>query len=98
MSDGEPGFAEKVVVTEREYKGSYRALVSSMRFRNPILAKLDRILTRQGPPSEDGRVAVIELHDNHVRAPPAYFERTSRLYDQPRAGPSSKLQSPTLSP
>jgi hypothetical protein len=67
MSDSEPGFTEKVVIEEREHNGpSYRSLVSSMRFRNPILAKLDGILTRQGPSSEDGRVAVIELHDNHV--------------------------------
>jgi hypothetical protein len=67
MSDSEPGFAEKVVVEEREHKEpSYRSLVSSMRFRNPILAKLDEILTRQGLPSEDGRAAVIELHEKHV--------------------------------
>jgi hypothetical protein len=61
MPNSEPGFAE-----EREYKGPYRTLVSSMKSRNPILTKLDKILTRQGPPSEDGRVAVIELHDDHV--------------------------------
>jgi hypothetical protein len=67
MSDSKPGFAEKVVVEEREHKGpSYGSLVSSMRFRNPILAKLDEVLTRQGPSSEDGRAAVIELHDNQV--------------------------------
>jgi hypothetical protein len=63
MSDGEPDFAEKVVVEEQEYKEPYRSLVSSMQSRNPILAKLDKILTR---PSENGRAAVIEFHDNDV--------------------------------
>jgi hypothetical protein len=67
MSDSKPGFAEKMVVEEREHKGpSYGSLVSSMRFRNPKLAKLDEVLTRQGPSSEDGRAAVIELHDSHM--------------------------------
>jgi hypothetical protein len=67
MSDSKPGFAEKVVVEEREDKGpSYGSFVSSMRYRNPILAKLDEVLTRQGPSAEDGRAAVIELHDSHV--------------------------------
>jgi hypothetical protein len=66
MSDSKPGFAEKVVVEEREDKGPYGSFVSSMRYRNPILAKLDEVLTRQGPSAEDGRAAVIELHDSHV--------------------------------
>jgi hypothetical protein len=59
--------ADKVSSEECEHDGpSYRSFVSSMCKRNPNLVKLEEILTRHGPPFEDGRAAVIEIYDTHV--------------------------------